>query len=59
MSSPATPLALLGGWMIVAVFALALLVGALVRSGYLQVLSLAVIEGLLIVWVLWLARLLA
>lgn len=55
MSSPASPLVLLSGWMVAAVLALAVLVGALVRPGYLQVLSLLVIEGLLVVWVLWLA----
>jgi hypothetical protein len=49
----------LGSWSLLAVVVIGLLVGALVRPGYLQVLSLAVIEGLLIVWVLWLARLLA
>jgi hypothetical protein len=52
-------LALLGGWSFVAVLLLALLVGALVRPGYLQVLGLLAMESLLVVWPLWLARLLS
>ncbi len=59
MSSPAAPLVVLGGWLIVAVFGLAVLVAALIRPGYLQLLSLAVMESLLVTWALWLARLLA
>jgi hypothetical protein len=57
--SSTAPLPLLVGWSVVAIFFLAVLVGALVKPGYLQVLSLLVIEGLLVVWALWLARLLA
>jgi hypothetical protein len=57
--SSTAPLPLLVGWSVVAIFFLAVLVGALVRPGYLQVLGLLVIEGLLVVWALWLARLLA
>jgi hypothetical protein len=52
-------LAVLGGWSVVAALALAVLVGALLRPGYLQVLGLLVMESLLVVWALWLARLLA
>ena len=42
MTSNAAPLALLGGWSVVAVIVLAVLVGALLRPGYLQVLSFVV-----------------
>jgi hypothetical protein len=52
-------LSLLGGWSVVVVFVLAVLIGGLVRSGYLQVLGLLVMESLLVVWALWLARVLA
>jgi hypothetical protein len=48
-------LAVLGGWSFLAVVVLTLLIGALVRPGYLQVLGLVVVEALLLFWVytLW------
>jgi hypothetical protein len=51
--------ALLGGWLIVAIVILALLVGALARPGYRQLLTLVVMEGLLLAWGVWLVGLLA
>lgn len=55
MSGHSASLAVLGGWCLAAVLVLALLVGALMKPGYLQVLSLVVMEALLLFWVysLW------
>jgi hypothetical protein len=50
MESTAT-LAGLSGWPIVAVFALMLLIGALVENARLVVLSVVVLEALLVLWV--------
>ncbi len=49
-------LADLSGWPIVAVFALMLLIGALVENARLVVLSVVVLEALLVFWVyaIWL-----
>ena len=49
-------LAGLSGWPIVAVFALMLLIGALVENARLVVLSVVVLEALLVFWVyaIWL-----
>ncbi len=55
MSDRSAFLAVLGGWAFLGVVVLTLLIGALVRRGYLQVLSLVVVEALLLFWVytLW------
>jgi hypothetical protein len=57
VSDHSASLAVLGGWSLVLVLVLALLVGALLKPGYLQVLGLVVIEALLVLWVYSLWRL--
>ena len=59
MNSSSAYLTLLGGWSFVAAMVLALLVGALMKRGYLQVLSIVAIEALLLFWVYTLWRLAA
>ena len=49
----------LGGWSIVAVLVLTLLVGALVRSERLLLISILVIEVLVVIWIFWLSWLVA
>ena len=51
--------AVLGGWSIVAVLVLMLLVGALVRSERLLLISILVIEVLVVIWIFWLEWLVA
>ena len=55
MSGHDVTFAVLLGWPLLAAFALALLAGALVKSGRLLVLLLVVVETLLVFWVysLW------
>jgi hypothetical protein len=57
VSGHGASLAVIGGWSFVAMVVLTLLIGALVRPGYLQVLSLVVVEALLLFWVYTLWRL--
>ena len=57
MNSSSVYLTLLGGWSFVAAMVLALLVGALMKRGYLQVLGIVVIEALLLFWAYTLWRL--
>jgi hypothetical protein len=51
------PLAVQSGWPLVAAGVLAVLIGVLRLPGYSKVLGIAVVEVLLIVWVLSLSRL--
>jgi hypothetical protein len=57
VSDHSVSLAILGGWSFVAAMILALLVGALMKRGYLRVLGIAVMEALLLFWVYSLWRL--
>jgi hypothetical protein len=51
------PLAVLSGWPFVVAFVLAVLIGVLRMRDYLKLLGILVVEALLLVWVLSLARL--
>ena len=57
MSDYHAPLAVLSGWPFVAAFVLAVLIGVLRMRDYLKLLGILVVEALLLVWVLSLARL--